>query len=82
MVNILLQVEVVQEVAKRRAGGSVKADFAQFPSKEVTKVRCCVRSRHTSLRPYYKSQRNLIVMEQYMTNILYSVLCISFFVIP
>jgi len=32
------QVEVVQEVAKRRAGGSVKADFAQFPSKEMTKA--------------------------------------------
>jgi hypothetical protein len=32
------QVEVVQEVAKRRPGGSVKADFAQFPSKEMTKA--------------------------------------------
>ena len=50
MVNISVQVEVVQEVAKRRAGGSVKADFAQFPSKEMTKVRCCVRSRHASFK--------------------------------
>jgi hypothetical protein len=50
MVNILLQIEVIQEVSKRRAGGSVKADFAQFPSKEMTKVRCCVRSRHTSFK--------------------------------
>jgi LDH2 family malate/lactate/ureidoglycolate dehydrogenase len=67
LVNILVQVEVIQEVAKRRAGGSVKADFAQFPSKEVTKVRCCVKSlRHASLKPKYKFQRNLIVMAQYV----------------
>lgn len=33
-----LQAEVVQEVVKRKAGGSVKADFALFPSKEMTKA--------------------------------------------
>jgi hypothetical protein len=33
-----LQAEVAQEVVKRKAGGSVKADFALFPSREMTKV--------------------------------------------
>jgi hypothetical protein len=57
----------MQEVAKRRAGGSVKADFAQFPSNEMTKVRCCVRSpRHTSFSQTISFKRNLIVMEQYI----------------
>jgi hypothetical protein len=33
-----MQAEIAQEVVKRRVGGSVKADFAIFPSREMTKV--------------------------------------------
>ncbi|XP_021939301.1 LOW QUALITY PROTEIN: dynactin subunit 1-like [Zootermopsis nevadensis] len=33
-----LQMEVVREVARRKAGGRVKADFALFPSTEMTKA--------------------------------------------
>jgi hypothetical protein len=39
-----LQGEVVQEVIKRKAGGRVKADFALFPSREMTKVRLSVKT--------------------------------------
>ncbi|XP_069679025.1 dynactin subunit 1 isoform X4 [Periplaneta americana] len=33
-----LQAEVVREVVRRKAGGRVKADFALFPSREMTKA--------------------------------------------
>jgi hypothetical protein len=42
--NLLLQNEVVREVVKRKAGGRVKADFALFPSREMTKVRSSIRN--------------------------------------
>ncbi|PSN47810.1 Dynactin subunit 1 [Blattella germanica] len=36
-----LQADVIREVVKRKTGGRVKADFALFPSREMTKVLCC-----------------------------------------
>jgi hypothetical protein len=33
------QAEVIREVVKRKPGGKVKADFALFPSREMTKVK-------------------------------------------
>jgi hypothetical protein len=53
---LYLQIEVAREVVKRKAGGRVKADFALFPSKEMTKVSCSIR---TLLSVIFKSKHEL-----------------------
>jgi hypothetical protein len=66
--NLLqLQTEVVGEVVKRKAGGRVKADFASFPSREMTKVRSNIRTLYSIiLGSKHELQKDEIVAEQYV----------------